>query len=268
VPAHPVTRTLSASGPAVALRGPDDRFATRAAGIDSRHSFSFGAHYDPADVHFGLLLANNEDVIAPGAGFAAHPHADMEIVTWALRGALVHEDSAGHRGVIRPGLVQRMSAGRGVVHSETNDSWRLTDRVPHDEPVHLVQMWIVPDEEGTEPGYEQREIDADLRGGHLVPVASGMARHADAAIRIRQKDAAMHAARLAPGQTVTLPDAPYVHLFVADGAVDLEGAEPAGALLSTGAAARITAGGGRRVTAAVPSEILVWEMHARIGFDA
>lgn len=268
MPAAPVTRTLPASGPALALRGPEDRFATSTPGIHTRHSFSFGAHYDPADTHFGLLTANNQDEIAPGAGYARHPHADMEIVTWVTRGALLHEDSAGHRGIIRPGLAQVMSAGRGVLHAETNDAWRLTGGAPHDEPVHLVQMWVVPDQTGTEPGYEQREMDDELRGGHLVPVASGMARHAGAALRIRQRDAALHAARLAPGQTVTLPDAPYVHLFVAHGAVELEGAAPDAALLTTGAAVRLTVSGARRVSAAAPSEILVWEMHARIGVDA
>jgi hypothetical protein len=262
-----VTRTPPAGGPHLALRGPDDRFATRAPGIDTRHSFSFGAHYDPADTHFGLLVANNQDTIAPGAGYPTHPHADMEIVTWVLHGALVHEDSAGHRGVIRPGLVQHVSAGRGVLHAETNDAWCLTGAAPHDEPVRLIQMWIVPHESGTDPGYAQRDVQDELRGGHLVPVASGMARHADTAVRIGQRDAALHVARLAPGQTVTVPDAPYVHLFVAYGAVELEGAGPGAAPLAAGAAARLTAGGARRVSAAVPSEILVWEMHARLGFD-
>ena len=267
--AYPITRTPPASGPALDVRGPDERFATRTAWLDSRHCFSFGAHYDPADTHFGLLMASNQDTISAGAGFETHPHEDMEIVTWVLRGALVHQDSEGHSGIIYPGLAQRMSAGRGILHSETNDAWHLTGQAPHDEPVHLVQMWVVPHEARTDPGYEQREIDAGLLRGALVPVASGMARHEGAAaIRIGQRDAALHAARLEPGQTVTLPDAPYVHLFIAAGAVDLEGAEPPGAPLPAGAAARITASGGRRVTALAPSEILVWEMHARLGFDA
>ena len=247
----------------VDVRRAGDRFATRLGWLDSRHSFSFGHHYDPGNTHFGLLLVNNDDVVDPGTGFETHPHRDMEIVTWVLRGQLVHQDSEGHSGLIYPGLAQRMSAGTGILHSEKNDSWRLTGEPTHRDPVHFVQMWVVPDDSGIAPGYEQLEIgDAALRGG-LVPVASGMPEHRDAAaIRIAQSDAALHAARLDPGGTVGIPVAPFVHLFVADGSVDLEGS----GVLGTGDAARVTGGAGQRVTAGpTGAEVLVWEMHSSLG---
>jgi hypothetical protein len=254
--------TALVAGPNVDVRRAAERFATKISWLDSKHSFSFGHHYDPRNTHFGLLLVNNDDVVDPGTGFETHPHRDMEIVTWVLRGQLVHQDSEGHNGVIYPGLAQRMSAGTGILHSEKNDAWRLTGAASHDDPVHFIQMWVAPDEAGITPGYEQLEIGDELLRGGLVPVASGMPQHRDAAaIRIKQKHAALYAARLAPGQTVTLPDAPFVHVFVAVGAVDLEGE----GVLATGDAARITADGGRTVTAGPDgAEVLVWEMHARL----
>ena len=248
--------------PSVDVRRAGGRFATDLGWLDSKHSFSFGHHYDPDNTHFGLLLVNNDDIVSPGSGFETHPHRDMEIVTWVLRGQLVHQDSQGHSGLIYPGLAQRMSAGTGILHSEKNDSWRLTGEASHDEPVHFVQMWVVPDEAGSRPGYEQLEIDDALLRDGLVPVASGRPQHKDAAaISIGQEHAALLAARLAPGGTVSVPDAPFVHLFVADGAVDLEGTGP----LAAGDAARITGGAGQRVTAGpAGAEVLVWEMHARL----
>jgi quercetin 2,3-dioxygenase len=230
------------------------RFHTRTTWLDSRHSFSFSRHFDSANTHHGLLLVSNDDVVQPGAGFDTHPHRDMEIVTWVLEGALVHQDSAGHNGVIYPGLAQRMSAGSGILHSEKNDG--------RDDPVRFVQMWVAPEERGIAPGYEQLEIaDGLLRGG-LVTVASGMPRHGDgAAIRIAQRHAALHAARLTERQSVELPAAPFTHLYVARGAVELEGSEGSDRL-GTGDAARITASGGECVTALEPAEILVWEIHA------
>ncbi len=246
----------------VAVRRSGDRFRTRASWLDSRHSFSFGQHYDPDDTHFGLLLVSNDDVVLPGNGFETHPHRDMEIVTWVLDGALVHQDSQGHAGVIYPGLAQRMTAGTGILHSEKNDSWRLTGEPEHRDPVHFVQMWVPPDSVGLDPGYEQLEIaDADLRG-RLAVVASGMERDQDrAAIRIQQRSASLQAARLDDGDSVELPSAPFVHLYVARGAVTLEGA----GRLDSGDAARITASDGRRVTAVDgPAEVLVWEMHAEL----
>ncbi len=240
------------------IRRAADRDATRISWLDSKHSFSFGDHYDPANTHHGLLLVNNDDRVAPGSGFETHPHRDMEIVTWVLRGSLVHQDSTGNSGVIYPGLAQRMSAGRGILHSEKNDSWRLTGAESHSEPVHFVQMWVVPDESGKTPGYQQLEIDDELLRGKLVTIASGMPGHAnDTAITIGQRNAALHGARLEPGDSVELPSAQYLHLFVARGEVALEGAGP----LQEGDAVRLTASGGQRVTATTPAEILVWEMH-------
>ncbi|CAJ60358.1 MULTISPECIES: pirin family protein [Frankia] len=244
------------------IRRAAERPTTTIDWLDSKHSFSFGHHYDPANTHHGLLLVSNDDTVRAGAGFETHPHRDMEIVTWVLRGSLVHQDSTGNSGVIYPGLAQRMSAGRGILHSEKNDAWRLAGGgEPHDEPVHFVQMWVVPDEQGITPGYEQLEIDGELLGGGLVPVASGMARHDGAsAIRIRNRYAALHVARLGTGQSVQLPDAPYLHLFVARGEVTLEGAGP----LHSGDAVRFTGTGGQRVTGVEPAEVLVWEMHAAL----
>lgn len=237
-----------------------ERFSTSAGWLESNHSFSFGQHFDPANTGFGLLVVNNDDIVAPGTGFDTHPHRDMEIVTWVLSGGLVHQDSEGHNGVIYPGLAQRMSAGRGILHSERNDSWRITGAPEHADPVHFVQMWVMPDEAGISPGYEQLEVDDRLRTGELVPVASGLPKHAgEAAIRINQKDAGLYVARLAAGQTVALPTAPYVHLFVALGSAELEGTD----VLATGDAARIGAAEAQRVTAGPDgAEILVWEMHA------
>src|SRR3954453_2012340 len=181
--------------PRVDVRRADERFTPRISWLDSKHSFSFGSHYDHDNQHHGLLLVNNDDVVDPGTGFETHPHQDMEIVTWVLQGSLVHQDSTGHNGVIYPGLAQRMSAGRGILHSEKNDSWRLGGTT-HRDPVHFVQMWVVPDESGITPGYEQLEIDDELLKGGLVPVAWGMDKHdGAAAIRIKNRYAALYGPR-------------------------------------------------------------------------
>ncbi len=246
----------------VDIRRATQRATTRTPWLDSKHSFSFAEHYDPANTHHGLLLVNNDDVVAPGTGFDTHPHRDMEIITWVLAGSLVHQDSTGKNGVIYPGLAQRMSAGRGILHSERNDSWTIAGTEKHTEPVHFVQMWVVPDESGRDPGYQQCEIGADLLRGGLVTIASGMAAHrGESAITIGNRHAALHGARLSPGESVELPTAPYLHLFVARGEVTLEGV---GALVA-GDAVRLTASGGQRVTATTSAEILVWEMHATLG---
>jgi quercetin 2,3-dioxygenase len=247
--------------PVVDIRRAADRAATKISWLDSKHSFSFGHHYDPDNTHHGLLLVNNDDIVAPGTGFETHPHRDMEIVTWVLRGSLVHQDSTGHSGVIYPGLAQRMSAGTGILHSEKNDSWTLTGGESHTDPVHFVQMWVVPDEAGITPGYEQLEIDDELLSGGLVTIASGRPEHRDkSAITIRNRYAALHGARMQAGDIVELPQAPYLHLFVARGDIALEGA----GALHEGDAVRFTASGGQRVTATAPAEILVWEMHAAL----
>ncbi|MBF6356744.1 pirin family protein [Nocardia higoensis] len=245
-----------------------DRMKTRVSWLDSKHSFSFGQHYDPDNTHHGLLLVNNDDIVLPGQGFDTHPHRDMEIVTWVLEGSLVHQDSLGHSGVIYPGLAQRMSAGTGILHSEKNDSWRLDNSSAHDQPVHFVQMWVMPDEPGVEPGYQQLEIDEELASGGLVTLASGLPRYRDrTAIAINSSHAALHVAGL-PGADATgtpaqvrLPEAPYLHLFVTRGQVEMEGVGP----LYAGDAVRTGHSGGQRITAHEPAEILVWEMHARIG---
>ena len=234
--------------PAVDVRRSTDRARTRTAWLDSRHSLSFGPHYDPTNTSYGLLLAHNEDLLRPGGGFAPHRHADVEVVTWVLRGSLVHQDSTGRCGVVHAGQVQRLSAGSGIVHSERNDA-----RGPAAD-AHYVQVWVASDGANRVPGYEQGAVDGlDVDAG-LVPVAAG--RGHDAAVRIGQRDAVLHAARLRPGQSVVLPDAPFVHLFVATGDVALVGA----GALGPGDTVRLTGAGGPTVTAASVAEVLVWEM--------
>jgi len=228
-----------------------DRAATTTSWLTSRHSFSFGDHYDPSNTHFGLLLVSNDDVVAPASGFDTHPHRDMEIVTWVLDGSLEHRDSVGNSGVVYPGLAQRMSAGTGITHSEKNAS--------STKPVRFVQMWVQPDVSGIEPGYQHHEIRADQFDGRLVEVASGIPGH-NAAITIHNRSAALHVARLRRGDEVSLPSAPYVHLFVARGTLTLDDDE-----VAAGDAVRLTASTGTRVAALESAEILVWEMHAALG---
>src|SRR4029079_15723498 len=117
--------------PSVDIRRADERPKTRISRLDSKHSFSFGSHYDADNTNHGLLLVNNDDIVKPGTGFDTHPHRDMEIVTWVLRGSLVHQDSTARSVVIYPGLAQSMSAARGILHSEKNDSWTLTGSENH-----------------------------------------------------------------------------------------------------------------------------------------
>lgn len=234
------------------VRRAKTRAVTTTPWLTSRHSFSFGDHYDPGNTHHGLLLVNNDDMVAPGSGFDTHPHRDMEILTWVLHGRLAHQDSTGNRGVCYPGLAQRMSAGSGILHSEKNDS--------PTQPVHFVQMWVPPDEAGITPSYQQHEIDAALLEGELVAIASGIPGQ-DAAITLHNRNAALHGVRLRPGDAVSLPPAPYLHLYTARGEVTCEGV----GALAEGDAVRFTDGGGRRVTASEPAELLVWEMHAGLG---
>ncbi|MCG3112199.1 MAG: pirin family protein [Candidatus Manganitrophus sp. SB1] len=231
------------------IRRSKERFQTEIPWLESRHSFSFGHHYDPKNTHHGLLLVNNDDIVRPGTGFQTHPHQDMEIVTWVLDGELEHKDTLGNAGIIYPGLAQRMSAGRGIWHSEMNPSG--------DKEVHLVQMWVFPDTEAIDPSYEQLDINRELDRGGLVPIASGKGHQA--AIQIRQKGAVLWGGRLKPGESVRLPEAPYLHLFVPKGAVALEGA----GRLEKGDAVRLTAAGTPAVTAdpASGAELLIWEMN-------
>ena len=230
--------------PRVDVRRAGERPATRLPWLDSKHSFSFGRHYDPRNTHHGLLLVSNDDVVRPGGGFATHPHRDMEIVTWVLQGSLVHQDSTGHAGVIYPGLAQRMSAGTGVAHSEENAG---------DVDTRFVQMWVRPDTPSVAPSYEQRDISADLARGGLVPVAGGPG--SGAAVTIQQRDAVLWAGQLRAGEAVDLPDGRHVHLYVARGAAALEGAGE----LAEGDSVRLTAAGAPRLAAdASGVEVLVW----------
>lgn len=232
---------------AVDVRRATDRFHTQIDWLDSWHSFSFGSHYDPANTHHGLLLVSNDDVVHGGRGFSTHSHADMEIVTWVLDGELEHRDSIGTVGVIYPGLAQRMSAGSGISHSEMNASATAD--------VHLVQMWVLPDTEGIEPGYEQRDVSEALTGGDLVRVASGDPAKDNGGVTIHQRDAELLAGRLAPGTEVVVPAAPHVHVFVAAGTADLDGA----GALGTGDAARLTDEGPHPLVAGVAgAEVLIW----------
>jgi hypothetical protein len=230
----------------VDIRRAGQRFHTSTDWLDSWHSFSFGHHYDPSNTHHGLLVVSNDDRVRAGTGFGTHGHSDMEIVTWVLGGELAHRDSTGGHGVIYPGLAQRMSAGSGVRHSEMNPS-ATSD-------VHLVQMWVLPDTKGIEPGYEQRDVSEQLASGTLVPVASGKGH--DGAVTIHQRDAALWAARLPAHASVRVPDAPHVHVFVAAGTATLgEGEE-----LSAGDAVRLTDADGVALTARPEgAEVLVWE---------
>ncbi len=222
------------------------RSTTTAGGLVTRHSFSFGAHYDPGNVGLSVLVAHNEDLVAPGAGYDPHPHADLEIVTWVLAGSLVHEDSQGHAGVLHPGVVQRLSAGSGVRHSERNDAPGAA------VPTRFVQMWLRPDEPGLTPSYAQHEVGA-VTG--LVPLVSGI-RGLDAAVSVHTDGAALHLARLAPGERVVLPDAPHLHVFVASGSAELEGA----GALAPGDTVRFAAEGGPVLGALASSEVLVWQL--------
>jgi quercetin 2,3-dioxygenase len=226
------------------IRRATDRFATKISWLDSKHSFSFGSHFDRTNTGHGLLLVNNDDRVAAGMGFQTHPHTDMEIVTWVLEGELEHKDSQGNKGLLYPGLAQRMSAGRGILHSEINAG---------SDDVHFVQMWVLPDTEAIDPSYEQLDINAELSKSGLVPIASGKGHQA--AISIRQKGAVLWGGRLTAGESVTVPDDKHAHLFVPRGSAQLEGA----GALATGDAVRLTAAGAPTLTAGADgAEVLIW----------
>lgn len=244
--------------PFVDVRRAGQRFLTRTAWLESRHTFSFGEHYDPANIGHGRLLVSNDEVVQAGTGFDDHPHRDAEIVTWVLSGSLVHTDSSGSRGIVHPGLAQRLSAGSGIVHSERNDAFRLDPDRPA-EPVRFIQMWLRPDESGLQPSYQQRELDLGTLDGGWVPVASG--EHPDAAVTLGARAATFWVTRLPHGTTRVLPEAPYLHLYVAVGMVDLEEA----GTLAEGDSVRVSGAAALRLTGAAgpeagPAEVLVWTM--------
>jgi redox-sensitive bicupin YhaK (pirin superfamily) len=182
--------------------------------LKSLHTFSFANYHDPRHMGFRALRVINEDRVTPGAGFDTHGHRDMEIVTYVLDGAIEHKDSLGTGSVIRPGEVQRMSAGTGIAHSEYNHS--------RDEPVHFLQIWIMPEQAGLAPGYEQRDFPAAERSGRLRLVAARDGR--DGALTVHQ-DVGLYSGLLAVEETVTHALAPGRHawLQVARGAVSLNG---------------------------------------------
>ena len=182
--------------------------------LDTNHTFSFADYHDPAHMHFRSLRVINEDFVGPGQGFGMHPHKDMEILTWIVSGALQHRDSMGNGEVIRPGDLQHMSAGTGVLHSEFNPS--------KTEPVHLLQIWIMPEQRGLTPGYGQTHFDAEGRSDRLQKLASRDG--ADGSIRINA-DATLFASTLQKGRSVTHDLAPGRHawLQVIRGSVALNG---------------------------------------------
>jgi redox-sensitive bicupin YhaK (pirin superfamily) len=249
-----VRRSCDMENATIDIRRKNDQFHTQIGWLNSNHCFSFGHHYDPSNTHHGLLLVSNDDVIRAGTGFDTHPHQDMEIITWVMSGELEHKDSIGHKGLIYPGLAQRMSAGTGIWHSE------MANGTKHD--VHLVQMWVTPDTARIDPGYEQLDINPQLAKGGLVPIASGRGHHS--AISIRQKDAVLWGGRLKPGESVRIPDARFVHVYVVKGEAELE---KAGAL-HAGDAVRLSGAGNPQLTADKDkgAEVLIWEMNKELAY--
>src|SRR5213082_1990935 len=191
-----------------------ERFHTDIGWLDSRHTFSFGDHYDPERAGFHALRVINDDRVAPGKGFGTHGHRDMEIISYVLEGALEHKDNMGTGSVIRPGDVQRMSAGTGVLHSEFNPS--------KSEPVHFLQVWILPQARGLEPSYEQKHFPETEKLGRLRLIASRDGLEGSVTVH---HDARVYAAVLEPGQRVThtLGEGRHAWVQVARGAVTLNG---------------------------------------------
>jgi hypothetical protein len=212
----------------------EDRYrgGDQQAGIDTRHAFSFSGFYDPENVGFGLLVACNEERLEPGAGFAEHPHRDVEIITWVIEGELEHRDTAGHTAVVRPGDVQRLAAGSGVRHTERNAG---------EVPLRFVQMWLVPGAFGTDPGYE---------------IVRGIADNTPFALP--GTEAVLHVRRLADAERTAVPEAAFVYVHMARGSALLNGVT-----LRAGDAARLTdTRGTQELRARGDAELLLWEMHA------
>lgn len=229
------------------IRSAGERGRSRLGWLDSRHTFSFSDYFDPAHMGFGALRVINEDGVQPGAGFGTHSHRDMEILSWVLEGALEHKDSMGTHGVIRPGELQRMSAGTGVTHSEFNAS--------ASEPVHFLQIWLLPEREGLAPSYEQRSFaPADLADRlHLIASQDGR----DGSIKVHQ-DVSLYASRMSRDATVSFrPDAGRsLWLHIAKGHVRVEGRD-----LQAGDAASWTAApDALEIRAVEPSEVLLFDL--------
>jgi redox-sensitive bicupin YhaK (pirin superfamily) len=214
--------------------------------LDTYHSFSFSEYLDPAHMGFRSLRVINEDRVDPKAGFPPHSHRDMEIITYVLAGALAHKDSMGNGSVIRPGDVQRMSAGTGVTHSEANGS--------ETEPVHLLQIWILPEKRGITPSYEEKKFSPEEKRGRLRLVASRDG--ADGSVTIHQ-DARVYASLLDPGQTVrhTLDRGRGAWLQLVAGAATVNGTA-----LATGDGAAIQNEGTLEIHAGEPTELLLFDL--------
>jgi redox-sensitive bicupin YhaK (pirin superfamily) len=227
-------------------RPAEERGRTALDWLDSRHSFSFDRYYDPQHMGFRHLRVLNDDRVKPGAGFGMHSHRDMEIITYILDGALEHQDSLGNKPVIRPGEVQRMTAGTGVTHAEFNHS--------QSEPVHFLQIWILPERRGLPPSFEQRAFPAEGKRGRWRLIAARDAR--DGALSVHQ-DAALYATVLARGEALTHEAAPDRHawLQVARGAVTVNGQS-----FGAGDGAAISQEDSLVVKALEPSELLLFDL--------
>ncbi|SEN28984.1 hypothetical protein SAMN05216267_1003228 [Actinacidiphila rubida] len=221
------------------------------AGVETSHAFSFGGHYDPENVAFGHLVACNEESLAPGAGFAEHPHRDTEIVTWVLDGTLEHRDDHGRTALLAAGDLQRLSAGTGVRHTERNAG---------PQPLRFLQMWLRPDPFGGPPEYTA--VTAPVPPGPGLRLLASGDPDACPPVRLRQPRAALYAGRPDGPDACALPDAVHRYVHVARGSVRLADAEGE-ALLGPGDAARITGTAPVTASTAGPAEYLVWAMDPR-----
>lgn len=231
----------------IKVRKSDERGHLNFGWLDTYHTFSFGEYYDPRNMGFRSLRVINEDFVSGGRGFPEHGHSDMEIVTYILEGALEHRDSMGNGSVIRPGDVQRMSAGTGVRHSEKNPS--------AGESVHLLQIWILPSEQGIDPGYEQQNFAEDERRARLRLVASPDGREGSVTIH---QDASLYATLLEEGQSVEHELRPGRHAWaqVARGAVEINGQS-----LGQGDGAAASEEEHIVITAREPAELLLFDLN-------
>ena len=230
----------------ISLRKSSDRGHADHGWLHSQHSFSFADYYDPQQMGWGPLRVINEDRVEPGKGFGTHGHRDMEIISYVLAGELQHKDSMGNGTVIRPGDVQRMSAGTGVQHSEFNPS--------PDSPVHFLQIWIEPAARGMSPSYEQKFFAPEDKRGQLRLLASQDGRAGSVTVH---RDADLYASRLAPGEQVShrLAAGRRAYLHLIRGAVRLNGVA-----LATGDAARIEAEEELAIAAEAESEVLLFDL--------